>query len=171
MEPTQNTTVAELSDEQLLDAYKRAAVDRTEAIEQILRRGLEVPERDDAVEAAVEWEGDELRSDPHVGSLPGHLTPDPGHRPIRGLGTVWPAGDAHPVAGTVTEDPRPRSFGVHHYPPAGGDRGGYACLRLLSGQGDVDVHGVAELLGGVEVLHPHRGAVAQRVYGVVLGLR
>src|SRR5690606_40622010 len=28
MEPTQNTTVAELSDEQLLDAYKRAAVDR-----------------------------------------------------------------------------------------------------------------------------------------------
>lgn len=70
MEPTQNTTVAELSDEQLLDAYKRAAVDRTEAIEQILRRGLEVPERDDAVEAAVEWEGDELRSDPHTGSLP-----------------------------------------------------------------------------------------------------
>lgn len=69
MEPTQNTTVAELSDEQLLDAYKRAAVDRTEAIEQILRRGLEVPARR-TVEAAVEWEGDELRSDPHVGSLP-----------------------------------------------------------------------------------------------------
>src|SRR5690606_21106610 len=66
---------------------------------------------------------------PHGQSAPGHLTPDPGHRPIRGSGTVRPAGDAHPVAGTVTEDPRPGSFGVHHHPPAAGDRGAYACLR------------------------------------------
>ena len=42
-------------------------------------------------------------------------------------------------------------------------------LRDLAGNRYVQVHGVTEALLRVEILHPHRGAVAERVDSVVVG--
>ena len=54
---------------------------------------------------------------------------------------------------------------------AGRQGRGQAVLGLLAGDGDVDVHRVSQRLGGVEVLHPDRRSVAERVDGVVVGQR
>jgi hypothetical protein len=45
--------------------------------------------------------------------------------------------------------------------------GGESLLRLVARHRDVDVHGVAQRLRCVELLHPHRGAVAEGIDRVV----
>jgi len=42
------------------------------------------------------------------------------------------------------------------------------CLDVLAGDRQVDVHGMAQRLGIIEVLHPDRLSVAERVDGVVI---
>ena len=74
-------------------------------------------------------------------------------------------------AGAVSEDPAGGCGAVVDDATAGRERCFDALLRVLLGHRHVDVHRVAQRLAGVEFLHPHRRAVAQRVDGVVVGER
>jgi hypothetical protein len=50
-----------------------------------------------------------------------------------------------------------------------GQRSRQARLDVLAGNGHVDVHRVPQWLGLVEILHPDRRSMAERVHGVVVG--
>ena len=71
----------------------------------------------------------------------------------------------------VGEDPARRGVGVVDDAASRGESRRHARLDVLASDGHVDVHRVPERLVRVELLHPDRRAVAERVDGVVVGQR
>src|SRR5262245_21401155 len=84
-------------------------------------------------------------------------------------GAIRPRGNADLVPGAIREDPRAWGFRVVHHVPTGGDRGVATSLRVLASDRDIDVHRVPERLRRVQLLHPDRGAMPERVDAVVVG--
>lgn len=70
MEEARNRPITELSDDQLLKEYRRES-DRSGVTEEILRRGLELPDEPaDPQPEDVEWSGQAGGDDPSSGALP-----------------------------------------------------------------------------------------------------
>jgi hypothetical protein len=86
-------------------------------------------------------------------------------------GSVWPGGDAYAVSGAIGECPPSRCFGVIDNPTAGGKRRFETLLGMFASDGHVDMHGMAERFGWIQLLHPNGGPMADRVNAIVVGHR
>lgn len=89
----------------------------------------------------------------------------------RQSGPVWPSADAQAVSGAVREDPAARGVGAVDDAASCGKGRRHTRLDLLASDGHVDVHRVPERLVRVELLHPDRRAVAERIDGIVVVYR
>lgn len=77
MEDTRDRPITELSDDQLLEEYRSpgsvlaSPPDRAEVTEEILRRGLDLPDESSTPQPEdVEWSGQAGGEDPGSGALP-----------------------------------------------------------------------------------------------------
>jgi len=77
----------------------------------------------------------------------------------RRRGAVGPGADAHAVAGAVAEYPVRRGTGFIHHTSSCGQRRRHALLHVIAGDRHIDMHGVPQWLGLVQILQPDRRTV------------